>query len=88
MAKWGATILLWLVAPLAGMAAFTTLGELTSGRIDLSAEELIFAGLGVLWLAAAIWLGLQHHGRARVIHIAGCILPTPVLVLLFLSTFL
>lgn len=88
MAKWGATILLWLVSPLAGMAGFTTIGELASGRIDLSSEELIFAGLGVLWLAAAVWLGVLHHGRARVIHIAGCILLTPVLVLLFLSSFL
>ncbi|HWW12803.1 MAG TPA: hypothetical protein VN018_09810 [Brevundimonas sp.] len=88
MAKWGATILIWLVAPFAGMAAFTTVAELTSGRIDLSVEELIFAGLALLWLAAAILLGRHHHGRARVVHILGCLALSPLLVLLFFYSFL
>jgi len=88
MAKWGATILIWLVAPLAGMAAFTTVSELTSDQSAFSGEELIFAGLSLLWLMAAILLGRLHHGRARIVYILGCLALASMLVLLFLYSFL
>jgi hypothetical protein len=73
--RWAATVLVWAVAPIAGLAILNLPTLVTMQTHDASAGlygEIaagLFVGL-VLWVAAAFALARLHRGAARRTHIA------------------
>jgi len=76
---WAATGLIWLGAFVGGPALVTIplLIPALVGAWPLpsSIQLAILLAFALLWLAALVWVGLRHHGKARWTHfvIAGVI---------------
>ncbi len=88
MKRWGATFLVWLFAPAAGLVVFLALSTaMGAGRLDW--ENATGAAFAILWFAAAFGARRLHSRKAgRVIHTLGCVLLFPVWCLLLLLSFL
>lgn len=85
MWKWVGTAALWLTGPFAGWFSMNLLAYGLVSNLE-NYPPLWFtlsAGLfSIFWILAAVALALLHQGKARVIHITGCVISLILLAIL------
>lgn len=86
MWKWAGTLALWLTGPVAGWFG---LNLLSFGFVsDLENHPPLWFTLSaslfsIFWVLGAVVVALRHRGRARIIHIVGCVISPTLLAILY-----